>query len=139
MERSSKIIQFLTFFFVKLIYLFTFLYYGTIIWLFILQIKPWGLYHFYGVKISHNFKDCQIYSIMNYLREFLYRPKRSDRSLIARFYHADLALTAVASELDSFDGRKDPERCASLVNKLRSCQVWILILQRNLKAWTLTF
>ena len=26
------------------------------------------------------------------------------------------------SELDSFDGRKDPERCASLVNKLRSCQ-----------------
>ena len=25
-------------------------------------------------------------------------------------------------ELDSFDGRKDPERCASLVNKLRSCQ-----------------
>jgi len=59
---------------------------------------------------------------MNYLREFLYRPKRSDRSLIARFFHADEALTAVASELDSFDGRKDPERCASLVNKLRSCQ-----------------
>ena len=24
--------------------------------------------------------------------------------------------------MDSFDGRKDPERCASLVNKLRSCQ-----------------
>ncbi len=59
---------------------------------------------------------------MNYLREFLYRPKRSDRSLMARFFFADEALTNVASELDSFDGRKDPERCASLVNKLRSCQ-----------------
>ena len=59
---------------------------------------------------------------MNYLREFLYRPKRNDRSLMARFFFADEALTVVASELDSFDGRKDPERCASLVNKLRSCQ-----------------
>jgi len=59
---------------------------------------------------------------MNYLREFLYRPKRSDRSLMARFFYADENLTAVAQELDSFDGRKDPERCASLVNKLRSCQ-----------------
>jgi hypothetical protein len=28
----------------------------------------------------------------------------------------------VAAELDSFDGRKDPERCSCLVNKLRSCQ-----------------
>ena len=59
---------------------------------------------------------------MNYLREFLYRPKRSDTSLMARFFRADENLTAVAQELDSFDGRKDPERCASLVNKLRSCQ-----------------
>lgn len=59
---------------------------------------------------------------MNYLREFLYRPKRNDRSLMARFFFADEALTAVAAELDSFDGRKDPERCASLVTKLRNCQ-----------------
>lgn len=59
---------------------------------------------------------------MNYLREFLYRPKKSDRSLMARFFYADESLTAVAAELDSFDGRKDPERCASLVNRLRSCQ-----------------
>ena len=35
--------------------------------------------------------------IMNYLREFLYRPKRNDRSLMARFFFADEALTAVAS------------------------------------------
>ncbi|TRY69202.1 hypothetical protein TCAL_10242 [Tigriopus californicus] len=59
---------------------------------------------------------------MNYLRELLYRPKRSDKSLLARFYFADLNLNAVAAELDSFDGRKDPERCSCLVNKLRSCQ-----------------
>ena len=64
----------------------------------------------------------QLKKVMNYLREFLYRPKRSDRSLMARFFYADENLTAVAQELDSFDGSKDPERCASLVNKLRSCQ-----------------
>jgi len=29
---------------------------------------------------------------------------------------------AVAAELDSFDGRKDPDRCSCLVNKLRNCQ-----------------
>ena len=65
---------------------------------------------------------CVSSAKMNYLRELLYRPKRSDKSLIARFYFADLNLNAVAAELDSFDGRKDPERCSCLVNKLRSCQ-----------------
>ena len=30
---------------------------------------------------------------MNYLREFLYRPKRTDKSLMARFYFADENLT----------------------------------------------
>ena len=59
---------------------------------------------------------------MNYIRELLYRPKRSDKSLMAKFYFADLNLNAVASELDSFDGRKDPERCSCLVNRLRVCQ-----------------
>ena len=37
---------------------------------------------------------------MNYLREFLYRPKRSDRSLMARFYFADEALSG--KRLDNF-------------------------------------
>ena len=41
---------------------------------------------------------------------------------VTRFFYADENLTAVAAELDSFDGRKDPERCACLVNRLRSCQ-----------------
>jgi lateral signaling target protein 2 len=46
-----------------------------------------------------------------------------DKSLLARFYHADRSLTAVASELDSFDGRAEPERCSRLVGKLRQGQV----------------
>lgn len=46
-----------------------------------------------------------------------------DKSLLARFYHADRGLTAVANELDSFDGRSEPERCSRLVSKLRQEQV----------------
>jgi hypothetical protein len=41
---------------------------------------------------------------------------------MARFYFADVNLNSVAAELDSFDGRKDPERCSCLVTRLRSCQ-----------------
>lgn len=48
--------------------------------------------------------------------------KKHDSSLLAQFYYADEELNAVATELDSFDGRKDPERCASLVYQLRQCQ-----------------
>lgn len=50
-----------------------------------------------------------------------------DKSLLARFYHADRGLTAVANELDSFDGRSEPERCSRLVSKLRQEQVSLLI------------
>ena len=32
----------------------------------------------------------------------------------------------MAAELDSFDGRKDPERCTMLVNQLRVCQDRVL-------------
>ena len=42
------------------------------------------------------------------------------RSFYSRY--ADDNLNRVAAELDSFDGRKDPERCAALVSRLRSCQ-----------------
>lgn len=41
---------------------------------------------------------------------------------MAQFYYADEELNLVAAELDSFDGRKDPERCTALVNQLRHCQ-----------------
>ena len=37
----------------------------------------------------------------------------------------------MASELDSFDGRKEPERCTTLVAKLRSYQDKVLQLLEN--------
>lgn len=42
---------------------------------------------------------------------------------MAQFYYADEELNQVATELDSLDGRKDPQRCTLLVNQFRSCQV----------------
>ncbi|CAH1257666.1 ZFYVE28 [Branchiostoma lanceolatum] len=47
---------------------------------------------------------------------------RTDTQLLAQFYYLDEELNTVAAELDSFDGRKDPERCTLLVNQLRACQ-----------------
>lgn len=41
---------------------------------------------------------------------------------MAQFFYADDELNAVAAELDSFDGKKDPQRCTALVNHLRQCQ-----------------
>ncbi|ESO90840.1 hypothetical protein LOTGIDRAFT_122573 [Lottia gigantea] len=63
---------------------------------------------------------------MNSIRRWLYRPKRTDTSLLAQFFYADEDLNLVAAELDSFDGRKDPERCSLLVNQLRTCQDRVL-------------
>ncbi|RXN00478.1 Lateral signaling target protein 2-like [Acipenser ruthenus] len=48
--------------------------------------------------------------------------QRSDPQLLAQFYYADEELNQVAAELDSLDGRKDPQRCTLLVNQFRSCQ-----------------
>ncbi|XP_067838512.1 lateral signaling target protein 2 homolog [Heptranchias perlo] len=59
---------------------------------------------------------------MNRFRKWLYKPKRSDPQLLAQFYYADEELNQVAAELDSLDGRKDPQRCTLLVNQFRSCQ-----------------
>lgn len=64
-------------------------------------------------------------------RKWLYKPKKADTSLLAQFYFADEELNNVASELDSFDSRKDPERCQTLVAQLRACQDRVLtIVQR---------
>lgn len=63
---------------------------------------------------------------MESLRKWFYRPKRDDRSLLAQFFYADDALNMVAAELDSFDGRKDPDRCTTLVNQLRHAQDRVL-------------
>ncbi|XP_078587688.1 uncharacterized protein LOC144868865 isoform X2 [Branchiostoma floridae x Branchiostoma japonicum] len=60
------------------------------------------------------------------LRKWLYKPKRTDTQLLAQFYYLDEELNTVAAELDSFDGRKDPERCTLLVNQLRACQDKVL-------------
>ncbi|XP_060572107.1 lateral signaling target protein 2 homolog [Ruditapes philippinarum] len=63
---------------------------------------------------------------MNSFRKWLYKPKKTDNTLLAQFYFADEELNIVAAELDSFDGRKDPERCTMLVNQLRVCQDRVL-------------
>lgn len=52
--------------------------------------------------------------------------QKTDTSFLAQFYYADEQLNSVAAELDSFDGRKDPERCTSLVNQLRHSQDEVL-------------
>lgn len=52
--------------------------------------------------------------------------QKDDKSLLAQFFFADEALNMIASELDSFDGRKDPERCSALVNQLRQSQDKVL-------------
>jgi len=57
---------------------------------------------------------------------FLFVLQKDDTSLLAQFFYADEALNVVASELDSFDGRKDPERCTLLVTHLRQCQDKVL-------------
>lgn len=48
--------------------------------------------------------------------------QKEDSSKLALFYWADEELTMVATELDSFDGRTDPDRCSILVSQLRICQ-----------------
>ncbi|XP_077501953.1 lateral signaling target protein 2 homolog [Amblyomma americanum] len=64
--------------------------------------------------------------MMNSLRKWFYRPKKEDNSALAQFYWADQELNLVATELDSFDGRKDPDRCSALINQLRVCQDRVL-------------
>lgn len=67
-----------------------------------------------------------MFAVMDSLRKWLYKPRRDDTSLLAQFFFADEALNRVAAELDSFDGRKDPQRCTTLVNNLRQCQDTVL-------------
>lgn len=62
------------------------------------------------------------YQGIGILGKLVSKPRVDDWNPLAKFYYADEALNAVASELDSFDGRRDPERCSHLVNKLRQTQ-----------------
>ncbi|GAU94128.1 hypothetical protein RvY_05957 [Ramazzottius varieornatus] len=65
------------------------------------------------------------------MKRWFYQPKNSDDNLLSKFYTADQELNQVASELDGFDGRKEPERCTTLVAKLRSYQDKVLQLLEN--------
>uniref|UniRef100_A0ABD2XHH9 Lateral signaling target protein 2 homolog n=1 Tax=Trichogramma kaykai TaxID=54128 RepID=A0ABD2XHH9_9HYME len=66
-----------------------------------------------------------IYTIVA-VNERKFQRKVAHQSPLAQFFYADEALNAVACELDSFDGRQEPERCSSLVNQLRHCQDKVL-------------
>ena len=57
----------------------------------------------------------------NLMRWLLYFFQKTDTSSLAQFYFADEELNLVAAELDSFDGRKDPERCTLLGNNIFLC------------------
>ncbi|CAD6190548.1 unnamed protein product [Caenorhabditis auriculariae] len=63
---------------------------------------------------------------MQSLRKLMNKPRPDDWAPLAKFYYADETLNDIASELDSFDGRRDPERCNGLVNKLRVAQDRVL-------------
>ncbi|VDN28648.1 unnamed protein product [Cylicostephanus goldi] len=79
------------------------------------------------------------------LRKLMNKPRPDDWAPLAKFFYADEALNCIgwrdvrisfpsfypqsiylALELDSFDGRRDPERCNALVNKLRISQDRVL-------------
>ena len=72
--------------------------------------------------VSSIFKGIQMQSI----RKLVNKPRIDDWSPLAKFFYADEALNTIANELDSFDGRRDPERCNQLVNKLRQAQDRVL-------------
>jgi hypothetical protein len=70
----------------------------------------------------------------SWIRILIFYPSRIQGSIRPRirirntdtifFRYADDNLNRVAAELDSFDGRKDPERCAALVSRLRQEEEW---------------
>lgn len=59
---------------------------------------------------------------MESIRKWFCRPKKDDTAKLSQFYWADEELNMVAAELDSFDGRTDPDLCSQLVVQLRQCQ-----------------
>ncbi|CAI5455922.1 unnamed protein product [Caenorhabditis angaria] len=63
---------------------------------------------------------------MQSFRKIWNKPRPDDWMPLSRFYYADAALNDIASELDSFDGRRDPDRCNALVTRLRVAQDRVL-------------
>ncbi|OZC12811.1 hypothetical protein X798_00445 [Onchocerca flexuosa] len=66
-------------------------------------------------------------TVMQSLRKLVNKPRVDDWNPLAKFYYADEALNAVANELDSFDGRRDPERCSHPEVKDFSRNVFALV------------
>lgn len=62
----------------------------------------------------------------NFFRKFVVGNGKQSNTVkdayLTRFFHADLELRNISKELDSFDGKKDPNRCNLLVNQLRTAQ-----------------
>lgn len=63
----------------------------------------------------------------NYFRKLVVKSVKNSKvqiqnDCLVRLYDADAELKAISTELDSFDGKKDPIRCNLLVNQLRTAQ-----------------
>uniref|UniRef100_A0A7E4UZI4 FYVE-type domain-containing protein n=1 Tax=Panagrellus redivivus TaxID=6233 RepID=A0A7E4UZI4_PANRE len=75
-------------------------------------------------SVSSNVFEKTMYG----LRKLVNKPRVDDWAPMAKFFHADEALNRIARELDSFDGRRDPDRCNVLVSKLRQAQDRVLLI-----------
>ena len=72
-------------------------------------------------------------STMHALRKWVKKPNKTDTRLLAQFYYADEELIRVTHELDSFDGRSEPERCSQLIADLKLAQEKVIGLIEEIK------
>lgn len=63
---------------------------------------------------------------MKSLWKLVNKPRIDDWSPLAKFYYADESLNSLSVELETFDGRRDPERYNQLLVKLRQAQDRVL-------------
>ena len=70
---------------------------------------------------------------MHAIRKWVNKPRKNDTRLLAQFYHADEELIRVTQELDSFDGRNEPERCSQLIAELKMEQEKVIGLIEEIK------
>lgn len=59
---------------------------------------------------------------MDVIRRWIFRPKRSDASLLAQFFYADRDLNLITDQLEKFDGHKNVEQFPTLLTELRKSQ-----------------
>ena len=70
---------------------------------------------------------------MHAFRKWVHKPRKNDTRLLAQFYFADEELIRVTHELDSFDGRSEPERCSQLIAELKLAQEKVIGLIEEIK------